>query len=46
MEMARELVKKGDVEQAVGIIDEIAPILPGDESLTALRDTIRRKKAG
>jgi tetratricopeptide (TPR) repeat protein len=46
LEMACALLDKGDVAQAEGLLEEIAPILPGDESLTALRDTIKRKKAG
>lgn len=44
--MARDLMRKGDFERAEGIIDEIAPILPGDEQIAQLRDSIRKRRAG
>lgn len=46
MDMARELIRTGDIDRAEALLEEIGPILPGDESITALKDTVRRKKAG
>lgn len=46
MDMARELIRTGDVERAQTILDEISSIMPGDEKITALQDSINRKRAG
>lgn len=46
LDMARQMLQTGDVEKAEQILEEIDAVLPGDETIAAMRDTIRRKKAG
>jgi predicted Zn-dependent protease len=43
---ADALVRSGELEQAQAILDEIAGVLPGDEKIMALREQVRRKRAG
>lgn len=46
MDMAREMIRVGDFERAQTILDEISSIMPGDEKITALQDSINKRRAG
>ncbi len=46
MDKARELIREGDFEAAQGLVDEVSAAMPGDETVTALQDSINRRRAG
>jgi tetratricopeptide (TPR) repeat protein len=46
MDMARVLISKGETEPAQQLLDEVKRIMPADESVTALQESLNRKKAG
>lgn len=46
MDKARELIRKGELDQAQSLIDEVSKTMGGDESVMALQDTLNKKRAG
>lgn len=46
MDKARELIRAGDFEAAQNLVDEVSAAMPGDESVTALQDSINKRRAG
>jgi tetratricopeptide (TPR) repeat protein len=46
LEKAGELVRSGALDAAQTLLDEVQGVLPGDEKIASLRETIRRKRAG
>ncbi len=46
MDKARELIRKGDLEQAQQMLDDVSKTMSGDEAVTALQETLNRRRAG
>ena len=46
LDRAREFLRAGEAEKAQEIVNEVAGQMPNDEAVTALQDSINRKKAG
>ena len=46
LDMAREYVAKGEPEKAQQLLDEVAPAMPNNEGVTALQESINKKRAG
>ena len=46
MDKAREMITKGELDQAQQLLDEVSKTMAGDESVMALQDSLNRKRSG